>query len=826
MALEFFHYRRVSALVTSIIIIVVAFVIFMYKLVNVSVQSGYDNISTEFIKNDVEIYSNFYGIPYIYANNDDDLFFAVGYYHASMRLWQMDYYRKLAGGRLSEIFGKETFKVDKFMRCFDIEGIAKRNYDSISGKSRNILEAYCKGVNQFIEDNHSVLPLEFNALSYKPAKWEPYHSLMVGRYLTLELSLSIWADITYGEILEKLGGEKAKLFMPDDEYLTTIYKISENPKDKKNQSSAGFSSELFDIKDKLGIGGSSSGSNCWSFRNTDTNGISNTILANDAHLLLGIPARWIQMKIKSQDINSIGLTLPGIPLILSGRNNDIAWGVTNIMVDGFDYFVERLDPKQENYYTDDSTLHKIQYIVDTIKIAGNEPEIYYKRKTANSYIISDFHVLSDSKLFLNYETDNKSKGLQDRNVLSFRWIGNSFSDDLFALYKINTSRNFDEFKDALRHWSAPALNFHYTDKKGNMGMISAGFKPVRKPLCNPNLPNPAWKEEYGWLTTEKLQDTNFKIYNPAEKFLASANNKLLNSDKNFVSNYWEPESRIKRISELLNESVNFTYRDAQYLQNDYLSVYAKELLSISIPILDNYRNLLTPEEIEILNKMRNWDFILSRASVHASIYTFFYEKLIYNTFYDELGERIYKQYSFISSLPTRKLLALLKMTDSPLFDIQGTKNIENKEFIIFKSFRDGLNQFNEYFEEIPIQNRNYGKMHNLTLEHPLTKSDFLKSAVTLGPFETGGNNTTINNAEWNITNPYKQVIGASMRIINDLSNDFIYTSLPGGMSGDPMHPNYSDQLQIWLNGGYVKLPLDISKTPQDFNIIYKFKAKN
>lgn len=814
-------FGKITAFTVSMIIIFIAFAFFVIYLVNVSVQNDFQEISTNHVKKEIEINSNFYGIPYINASNEEDLFFATGYYQASMRLWQMDYYRRLAGGRLSEIFGKETVKIDKFMRCFDIESIAQSNYKSISGKSKTILDAYSRGVNYYIEKNHSGLSFEFNALNYKPGKWKPYHSLMIGKFLTFELSLSIWADITFGEIFDKLGSEKVKLFLPNEDYNTITYKVpSKQTVIKKNISF--YNQELFDIKAKLGIGGSSSGSNCWTFRNTDSTGLSNSILANDAHLLLGAPARWMQMRLTTPEIDVIGMTIPGIPLILSGRNKNIAWGITNVMVDGFDYFIEKLDKKQENYYTNDSLLSKLTYVLDTINISGDSPEIYYKRKTANSYLISDFHILSDSKLFLKFESKDKLKGFQERNNLSFKWIGNYNDDDIYSLYKINKSRNYEEFKDATRHWASPGLNFHYCDKSGNMGVISAGFIPLRNPSCNPNLPNPAWIKDYSWRGVTKLSDSIFSVYNPQEKFLATANNKLSLRNDIFISDHWEPDSRVMRISELLTESVVFTNRDAQYLQNDFLSLYAKEIINICLPVLKTYNNLLTDEEKDNIKLLQDWDYILSRASVNASFYTMFYENLVKNTFFDELGSRIYKQYSFISSLPTRKILSLLKMPDSELFDIQGTKNIENKEFIIFKSYRDALVQFNDYFGNIPLANRTYGKMHTLTLEHPLSKSKFLKPAVTLGPFETGGNNTTINNGEWNLTNPYKQVIGASMRIICDMNSNFVYTSLPGGISGDPMHPNYSDQLQIWLNGGYVKLPFTYSKNNEGFRTVLRF----
>jgi penicillin amidase len=820
-----YSFRKISALLVSFVIICIAFIVFIFKLINISINDDFQELKSENIKSNVEISTNFYGIPYFESKDENDLYFAIGYYQASMRLWQMDYYRRLASGRLSEIFGSETIKIDKFMRCFDIEQITNKNYDSLSGKSKTILDSYANGVNFFIQENSKYLPLEFNALNYKPEKWKPAHSLMIGKLLTFELSLSIWGDITFGEIFDKYGAEKLKLFMPDEEYNTILYNSANNNLQKNIKSTSLYSDELFKIKDKIGITGSSSGSNCWVFRNEDSTGNFHSILANDAHLMLMAPARWIQMKIKSPEINALGLTIPGIPLIISGRNQSIAWGITNIMLDGFDYFFERLDDKQENYLSSDSTMKKIIYVVDTIKIAGKSDEIYYKRKTENSYLISDFHILSDPELMLNFKDRQSEMGIYNKNVFSFRWVGNNIDDDIYALYKINTARNFNEFKDATRHWASPGLNFHYTDVNGNIGVLSAGYIPIRNDSCNPNIPNPAWIKEYSWKNVKKLSDSTYSMYNPAKNFIASANNKISTNNDIFISNYWEPDSRVKRIHELLSESDNLTYRDAQYLQNDYLSVYSRELLNICIPILESYTNLLTEDERELIELLKKWDFIMSRASVEAALYTFYYEKLLHNTLFDELTIRLYKQYNFISSLPTRKILMLFKQNDSELFDIKGTKNIENKEFIIFKSFRDAVVEFNSYFGAAKLNERTYGKMHTLTLNHPFSSSNFLNPAVSLGPFETGGNNTTINNGEWNLNNPYKQAIGASMRIVCDMSSDYIYTSIPGGISGDHIHPNYSDQLQIWLNGGYVKLPFSLENDSTGFKLKMKFSPE-
>ncbi len=806
-----YGYQKIIALVVSIVVLAISFILFSIYLINISVDSDYIEFDSDFVKDDVTIETNYFGIPFIEASNESDLFYAVGYFQAGMRMWQMDYYRRLASGRLSEIFGKSTVKLDKFMRCFEMEEICRENYKSLSAKSKSILEAYSKGVNDYIDNNYYKLPLEFNALNYKPAKWMPYHSLMVGKYLTFELSLSIWADLTFGEILGKVGPQNISSFIPDETFSTTIYD-SQISKETKDQNFSKIIDELNDIKELIGINATSYGSNAWSISTPIDSLTKNNILANDAHLLMSLPSRWIQMKIKSPEIEAFGVTIPGIPLIMSGRNQKISWGVTNIMVDGFDYFVEKLDNKQEKYLDKDSSFRKIKFVIDTILIADSSPDIYYIRKTERSSLISDFHVINDSLLVKSNSGKKVKNQYLSSNTLSFNWIGNEKNDELFALYKINVANDFSEFKYALRYWSTPGLNFHYIDKYGNTGVISSATIPVRDSKCNPMSPNKAWEPNSGWIGTQKLNDSLFSKFNSNFTFTASANNKLMQSPKTFISNYWEPDSRIKRIEELLNESDKYTFKDAKYMQNDFLSPFAKEIVAITNKTIGSYRNLMTDDELLMLDSLNSWDFIFSRASNMATFFSFFYQKLAYNIFYDELGDRLFRQYTFISSIITRKIQDLLNSeVESGVFDIQGTTNIENKDFILFKSFRDAVFDFNGYFSGVQLRDRHYGKIHKLTLEHPFSRSSFLKYAVESGPYEMGGTNTTINNGEWNLNEPFKQSVGASMRIINDLTSNISYTALPGGISGDPVSPNYTDQLQIWLNGGYVRIFFDNNK---------------
>jgi acyl-homoserine lactone acylase PvdQ len=913
-----FKLNKLLALVISFIIIFIAFIFFVHNVSKVSVIESPCELESANIKNDAKIFLNLYGIGHITAKYDEDLFFAVGYYHAQQRLWQMDFTRRLAEGRLSEIFGSDLLSVDKFMRCFRMKEISKNNWDSLSTKSQTILKAYSEGVNLYIEENKDKLSFEFGALDYQPEKWEPYQSILIGRYLSFEFELSIWSDAALGQIADKLGIEKAKEFIPFQKVENLNQNITDNifnptqtlPKreglksnptqnqytreavksnptqtlpasregfkshltqnqytkggfksdptqtlpasregfKKVNHSDlsakssspstcgegfrersdlsglAAFVKNLFAVKEIIGINGSSVGSNCWSVRNSDSTGVS-SILANDPHMVLSLPARWIQMHITSDNINATGLTIPGIPLVLSGRNDNIAWGITNIMADGFDYFIEKISDNGKYYFRKDSVKKSIINKIDTIKIKNSNNHIYYQRSTDNSIIISDFHINKNMNFVKRIDSLKTKNDFFNKYAFSFKWIGNEVSDEILALYKINTSSDWTSFKYACRTWLSPGLNFHYSDRNGNIGVVPAASIPLRQSKCEPSLPNPAWQANYGWSDIIRLQDAEIDKYNPPIHYLASANNIIENLGlNNFISNYWEPSSRIERINEFLNYDKFIDLRDAQYMQTDYLSPYSKKVLKIVFSVIDSNYKLLSKFEKEIYAELIQWDNIMSASSSGAAIYNIYIKNLIYNIFYDELGDIIYSQYVFISSLPTNRLLEILEKKNSLLFDDVQTKEKENRDYQIFKSFKDACTEAINIFKNQKVKKWKYGTIHKIKPEHIFSKNKMTEPVVSIGEFEIGGNNTTLNNTEWNLNKPYQTVVGASMRMIADMRLEYIYTALPGGSSGDAMSPNYSDQFQLWLNGGYIKIPIARNPSP-DFILKTTFLQK-
>jgi penicillin amidase len=712
------------------------------------------------------------------------------------------------------------------MRALDIKAIAHDTYYKTNKKTLNVLQAFSDGVNAYIENNQENLPFEFGALDYKPKNWEPVDCILIGKALSLEMSLGMWTDITFGEIADKYGQSFVKELIPGypddapcvlDEFPVSLQNTGSTPRKEFNRFNKlaqnidfrGLADTLALMRDLLGLAGSSSGSNAWAMKR-DKNQKSPAILANDPHLNLSLPAKWYQIHISYPGTNLIGMAIPGIPFIVSGRNDNIAWGVTNLMADNFDYFVEKIDSTNKDYYFNQNGIRKkFVFKLDTIQIKNSEEFVFYSRRTERSNVISDFHLLNSPKDLILI--DVKSNSFLSKYCITYRWTSAKIGDDISAFYKISRADNWNEFKSALSNWISPCLNIVYADRSGNMGVLPVGVIPQRSSLANPDIPSPGWIPGYDWSGYTQVNDLGY-LYNPPKKYVLASNNKLGRNISSHITSFWEPSSRAERVDQLLSETDKYYVRNAQIMQYDQLSPYAKAFMDITIPILEKYSKGLTPKERYYVKKLKSWDYIVSANSELAALYNVFYKYLVYNTFHDDLGERLYRQYLMISNLHIRKILEILDNNSNRLFDIRTTSQKEDRNFIVFKSLRDAVNEILSTNDSKSVR---WGDIHKLTLNHIFSKNQFLRPSVTLGPLSVGGNLTTINNSEWRVYNPYDMVLGPSMRIISDMGDSVVYTNLPGGTSGEAMSPHYRDQVQLWLKGGYVKIPVS-PKPHKDF----------
>ncbi|MFA7229248.1 MAG: penicillin acylase family protein, partial [Melioribacteraceae bacterium] len=507
---------------SSLIVVVLVLFALSYYMLRRSLPDYEDELKVGGINNKIEIYRDEYAIPMIKADNDEDAAFALGYLHAQDRLFQMDIARRAGEGRLSEVLGDETVPVDKMFRTAGLLKNVKSNYYKLNIASRKILEAYSKGVNEYLKQKEGNYPVEFNVLGYDPYQWKPEHSLLIAKLMGWELNISWWTDITFSMLVRKFGDEGARELLPDfPENSPTII-----PPGIKGIAS--IKNDLIKVDRQFrkltGFVGTHIGSNNWVV-NGKLSASGKPIIANDPHLAYTAPGRWYFAMIRSKDWNSEGFTIPGLPAVVIGKNKNIAWALTNVMADDADFYVENIDSSNKKYFFNGSW-QTLEIEKDTIHVKKSSPVVYEIRRTHRGPIISDIHP---------FNTLYPASAVNSTQI-SMRWTGDEFSDEMFAAISINKSRNWDDFKNALRYFTSPGQNFVYGDDQGNIGYICAARLPLRS-ANSPTLIYDGTTDAYDWKGFVPYEEMP-KLFNPAQNYIASANNKTVRDFKYHISNIW------------------------------------------------------------------------------------------------------------------------------------------------------------------------------------------------------------------------------------------------------------------------------------------------
>ena len=799
-----------------VIIFIIAGAIF-YNMLSSSLPQYSGTISSSKINSNIEVYRDSFAVPYIIAQSDEDVAFTLGYLHAQERLFTMDFIRRAGEGRLSEILGETAIPFDKMFRTVGIERNIAKNLSKYDPTVMKILQSYSNGVNEYLNEQKGNYAIEFDVLGYEPEQWKPIHSLIVIKMMAWELNISWWTDLSFAELIQKLGKEKVLEILPDyPENAPTI--ITDNFKYLPSINSTLAETDKA-FRQMMGWTGTHIGSNNWVV-NANKSVSGKPIIANDPHLAFSAPGKWYAAVIKSKTWNAAGVTLPGVPGVVIGKGDNISWVLTNVMNDDADFYAEKLDSSKTKYFVD-GQWQNLKIIKDTIKVKGGKVQVIKIKETHRGPIISEIHPF---KFIYNKDDENIPP-------ISMRWSGNDFSDEMLAFYKINKAKNWNEFRDAVKYFGIPGQNFVYADAQGNIGYIMGARIPLRN-SNNPTLVFDGTTTENDWKGFVPTQEIPV-ILNPAENFIASANNKTLKNFKYHISNLWEPPSRIDRIRELLTYKQKHSANDFKNYQMDQTSPYARTIVPYILKSFEGIKvkdkNLNT--SLELFEK---WDFDLNKYSQTPSIYAVFLKYLLKNIYYDEMDDDLYNRFVFLANVPYRSLLQILEKPNSNWFDDMNTKKRETREEIIRKSLADALTYLEEKNGK-DLTNWQWGRMHKVTFKHAFSGNfSLLDKYINIGPNEVGGDGTTIDNTEYPFAksieeysmfrhDEFDNVLGPSMRFVYDFVNpDEFYLILTTGQSGNVMSDNYRDQTPLWLNGKYMKIRTDETSIRKNSKYLLKF----
>ncbi|MDX1710649.1 MAG: penicillin acylase family protein [Rhodovibrionaceae bacterium] len=744
----------------------------------------------------VEVLRDPDGLVTIRAQSLRDGYRALGFVHAQDRLWQMDLMRRLGAGRISELFGEETFPHDRFMRTLGLERLALEQWQGLSAETRADIEAYTRGVNAFLETRRGALPLEFIVLRYGPEAWQPHHSLLWGKLMALQLSGNFNDEILRARMLQRLPAEKAAFFWPDYE--------DDAPTIDRARMSALQGLELDGLDDLLPWAlQPKSASNAWALsgRRTKT-GLP--LLANDPHLGLNAPGTWYLARIETPELTIAGATSPGIPYHPIGHNGHAAWGFTTTHSDTQDLFIEKLTGDGEGYETPDGT-RPLERRTEAISVRGeDQPRQVEVLATRHGPVITGAHFRADALL---EERAQQSEG--GKKVLALAWPalrGDDRTPD--ALRGINRARNWTGFLAALPDFHAPQQNIVFADRAGNIGLAAPARVPIRKD-GDGRVPVPGWSGEYDWDGFIAFEDLPV-LGNPKNGQIVTANNKLVGESYPYLLTAdWPPPDRARRIETLLNESPPpITPETFATMQTDAYSRMAAQTLPVLLASLGDPDG---EAEAEALRLLAGWDFVMDRERAAPLIYMAWLRRLHPALFADELAE-VFAAYRKADPVAIGRAFE----SEPSWCDDTGSETTETCEQMATRTFAEALDDLTVAFGESPSE-WSWGEAHRAAFPHPL----FARVPV-LGRFvsyavATDGGDETINRGgvSWQSPDPFEHRHGPGLRAVFDLANlgdsQFIIAT---GQSGNPMAATYGNLAKRWSDGVFVKLVGDATEASE------------
>jgi penicillin G amidase len=727
---------------------------------------------------DVTVYRDERGIPHIYAGNEHDLYFSVGFVMAQERLWQMDLIRRATTGRLSEIFGASYVQTDLFLRSLDMTTKSRMVLSNEDPVIISYMQAFADGVNAFINAAGKKLSPEFRILSYKPDPWTLEDLANIIGYMGWDLaSDNLSAELFNYRLVQKFGVDKASQLIPDWKAVKAFVFPDFKINDTLLNEAQSFISSMDKLKD-LGVV-SFTGSNNWavSGKRTET---GKPILSNDMHLSFGSPGIWIQMhQVIQGKLNVTGVVVPGQPFVVAGHNDKIAWGMTNLKVDDIDLFAEKINPSNENQYFFNGEWKDMVIKKEIIKIKGGKQDTLVLKFTHRGPIVSGFRKINDASL-------------------SMRWAGYDNSDEIRSVCLLNRANGWKDFRSALKTFRSISQNFVYADTEGNIGLNTGGGIAIRK--GNGNFIRNGETDEYDWKGYVPFEQLPFS-YNPEIGYVSSANNKTVSDDyPYYISSDFALPYRINRIRQMLDERKVFGIEDFKRMILDQHSNYAA-LLTPFILKLNDRKNELTTAETGALSTLAGWDYDMNASLTAPSIFEFFRISFIDNLLADELGD-LYSQ--LFITVREYYIYRILKTGPDDWVDNINTPQKETLDDIILKSFKDCISSLSQQYGEDQSK-WNWGRIHKITIQHPLGSVKILDRIFGFNSDEAGigGSNHTV--CPYSYGAGFKVNQGASERhIFNTADWDESLTVIPTGESGIPGSEFYLSQTKSYLEGKFYK----------------------
>jgi penicillin amidase len=725
------------------------------------------------IEGSVEIARDRWGVPHIRAATDHDLWFGQGFCHGQDRLWQIELYRRIGAGRLAEIAGREALGVDRFMRTLGLRRVAEREVAGIDPEVRDALDAFCDGLNAAVADRP--LPAEFQLLRRGFDPFVPADALTMTKLLSFGLSTNWERELLRAEMTRELGPELTARLDPGYPRGNPVVLT---PGEGWSGDGLELAEQIARVRDTIGLAVEATGSNNWAV-SAERSATGGALMAGDPHLPPSMPGITYQVGLYRGDRFCRGATLPGLPGVTMGQNNDVAWTFTNVMADVMDLFIERIDG---DTYEFEGEERRLEVFEEEIAVKGRQqPDRLIVRETHHGPVV------------------NEALRADDAEPLALRFSARDFAGITGANVAVLDFGGGSDLVEALEPHAHPVSNLVWADRHGSIGYAAVGRLPIRRGEC-PDLPKPGWTGEHewdGWVPYEKMP----RVDDPDEGFVVTANNQVVPDDypHHITSDYLDGY-RARRIESLLEARPQHDLESFEAIQTDMFSIPGIETVHRLVRLHPRDQR-----ELSALERLRSWNGDMGPNSIAATIYQSFTLRLGKEVARSAIGDRDLAERwldradnGFIAHVtsPWRwqsHLLALWAEGDEELVGRPWDDLVLDALRGAMDDLESGLGPDQEDWR--------WGRVHPLVFPHALGAANPLLARIFNRRIEVGGGQETVAQVGWDPNDPFTAIWAPCWRMVADPANpDASRWQAFTGQSGHPGSSHYDDLQVDWKEG--------------------------
>ncbi len=787
-------------------------------------------VSLPGLTSQVRVLRDDYGVPQIYADTSEDLFYAQGFVQAQDRFFEMDFRRHATAGRLAEMFGPDALETDMFVRTMGWREVAEREFALLDADTRRYLEAFSAGVNAYLEDRRpSEISLEYTVLGlggldYTPEEWTPVDSLAWLKAMAWDLRSNMQDEVDRTLASEVLAdGEITELYpaYPMQQHRPVVQSGAvvdgEFQEDAPSTTSrrpnrAAFSPQVIDALDRvrrlsdglpqlLGTG-PGIGSNAWavSGRRTST---GQPLLANDPHLGPTMPGIWYQMGLHCNDVGPqcpfdvSGYTFAGMPGVIIGHNQRIAWGFTNLAADVSDLYIERI--RGDTYRYGDRNL-PLQTRRETIRVTGGDDYEIPVRSTRHGPLISDVDGQLQEVAGLGAERmpgpPGRAEPGKSELALALKWTALEPRPTADAIFGLNAAQDWNDFRAAARDFAVPSQNMVYADVEGHIGYQAPGVIPVRRAGTG-DWPVPGWDPAYDWAEDPVPFRALPNELDPKEGYVVTANQAVVDSAyPYYLGDSWSYGYRSQRLVDLIEDELSLTVDDMAAMQTDSRNGNAATLVPYLLDVNLPQRYVRQGQRV-----LGDWDLRQQQDSAGAAFFNVVWRNLLEKTFHDQLPRTVWPDGS---DRWFEVMRGLLEDPRSRWWDNVRTEDIqETRDDVIIEAMTEARYEMTRRQARDP-QLWTWGHLHQLELVHETLGTSgigIVEALFNRGPYEVGGGESVVNATGWTAPEGYAVDWAPSMRMVASLGDldESRWINLTGS-SGHAFNQHYKDQFALWREG--------------------------